>query len=195
MTTLIVTPTRGRSVDSEYAVGLMHSAGVHNGWMPMSGQSDIYVARNSLANEFLRTTHDDMICIDSDIGFTRDDLLNLISSPYPFVSGVYPSKTRAGSPVLVLEDDKVPLPTEGFVKAKYVPGGFLKIHRSVFDAIKPFASEYGPVDKPNYQFYNGIIEDRMLLSEDYSFCILAKKAGFTPMVNCKIRLKHDGLTL
>jgi len=193
MTVLLATPTRGRSVDTEYAVGIIHSAGLHNGWMPMTGQSDIYVARNGLVNEFLKTAHDTLIFIDSDIGFVRDDLQALIASPYPFVSGMYPGKDRAGKPVLVAEDPATPIPDTGFIKAKYIPGGFLKVDRSVFEAIKPLVAEYGPTDKPCYQFYNGVIEDRQLLSEDYSFCVLARQAGFTPMVNCKIRLKHDGL--
>lgn len=194
MSALICTPSRGRSMDFEYMVGLMHAHGLHGGWMPMGGQSDIYVARNGLANEFLKTKHDQLIFIDSDIGFLRDDFLNLLSSPYPFVSGLYPGKDRAGKPVCVAEDKDAPIPAEGFVRAKYVPGGFLKIDRSVLEAIKPLVAEYGPVEQPCYQFFNGLIEDRNLLSEDYSLCVLARKAGITPMINCRIRLKHDGLT-
>jgi hypothetical protein len=194
MSFLIATPTRARSMDFEYVVGMMHASGTFGGWMPVGGQSDIYVARNTLVNQFLYMKHDQLVFIDSDIGFTRDDIMNLVTTPYPLVSGLYPGKDAEQRPVYVpMDGGPATLPEKGkLIEAKYVPGGFLSIHRSVLDAIKPLVAEYGPVEKPHYQFFNGIVEDRNLLSEDYSFCVLARQAGFVPKINTDIRLKHDG---
>jgi hypothetical protein len=196
MSFLIATPTRNRQMDVEYAVGLMHSSGTFGGWMPLTGQSDIYIARNTLANQFLHMDpqHSDLVFIDSDIAFTREDLKLLIESPHPLVSGLYPGKDANQTPVWIPEDlkgEKLP-PPGSFVPAKYIPAGFLRIHRSVLEGMSKFVPEYGPVEKPNFQFFNGVIEDRNLLSEDYSFCKIAREAGFTPYVNTSIRLKHDG---
>ncbi len=196
MSFLIATPTRNRQANVEYVVGLMHSSGTYGGWMPLTGQSDIYIARNTLANQFLLMDkkHDDLVFIDSDIAFTRDDLKALIESPYPLVSGLYPGKDANMTPIWVPEnpeDSKYPASGQ-FLPAKYVPGGFLRIHRSVLEAVSKIVPEYGPVETPHYQFFNGEIEDRKLLSEDYSFIKLCREAGFTPYVNTNIRLKHDG---
>ncbi len=196
MSFLIATPTRNRQFDVEYGVGLMASSGTFGGWMPLTGQSDVYIARNTLANQFLAmdTKHDDLVFIDSDIAFTREDLKMLIESPYPLVSGLYPGKDAASTPIWVPQDpegDKLPAPGQ-FVAAKYIPAGFLRIHRSVLEGMSKLVDEYGPVDKPHYQFFNGVIEDRHLLSEDYSFIKIAREAGFTPYMNTSIRLKHDG---
>lgn len=195
MSFLIATPVRGRATDFEYTVGLMHSAGLYGGWMPMGGQSDIYVARNGLVSEFMKMKHDQLVFIDSDIGFTRTDLQDLVTSPAPLVSGLYAGKDNAMKPVYVPLEKDAPLPKEGLIDAKYVPCGFLCIHRSVFEAIKPLVAEYGPPEAPIWQFFNGMIEERMLLSEDYSFCVNARKAGIVPKVNCKIRVKHDGRSI
>ena len=185
-------------MDFEYNVGIMQSANLFGAWMPMGGQSDIYVARNNLVNEYLKTKHDQLVFIDSDIGFTRDNLMDLISTPYPLVSGIYPDKGEGGDPVLVPLDGgkmkRTDMPAQGCTPVKYVPCGFLKIDRSVLQTMidKKAVAEYGPEDKPNYQFFNGMVEDRMLLSEDYSFSLLARNLGIVPVVNFKIRLKHDG---
>ena len=66
---LLATPIRGNQTVTLYTAGLLQSVGLHGGWLPMAGQSDIYVARNVLVNEFYRRKEfDTLICIDSDIG-------------------------------------------------------------------------------------------------------------------------------
>lgn len=199
MSFLIATPTRARQMNVEYTVGLMQSSGLFGGWMPLLGQTDIYMARNVLANEFLRKTkHDSLIFIDSDIGFSRENLIDLAASPFPLVSGMYPCKTDGddlGKAIFSPLDRETPIPNEGFIEAKYLPCGFLKIDRSLLEDIKPHVVEYGPPNDPNYQFFVGLVVDRFLLSEDYSFSELARRAGAKPMVNCKIRLVHDGVPL
>ena len=78
---LMATPMRDGKVHALYAAGVIQSNGLHGGWLPMAGQSDIYVARNTLANTFLQKPEfETIVWIDSDIGFTRADLLQLLSS-------------------------------------------------------------------------------------------------------------------
>jgi hypothetical protein len=81
------------------------------------------------------------------------------------------------------------------LKARFVPGGFLKIDRCVFNAIiaKGIVPVYG--DGKFHHFYNGRIALDNLLSEDYSFCEVVREAGFQPWINCGVRLSHDGRTL
>lgn len=207
MGTMIATPMRGRSANGDYIVGLMQANGLHEGWIPMFGQSDVYIARNTLVNQFYKTDHRTLIFIDSDIGFTREDLINLIESPAPMVSGLYPAK--GDEPEWVFRDENLELvpfntvPKRGLLsssasgKGILVGCGFLKIDRSVLDAIvdKKLAVPYGvshPSGKPNYQFFNGRVYKDNLLSEDYSFSVMAIEAGVQPAINCGIRLTHDG---
>ena len=194
---MIATPLRGRSVNFEYVVSMLQSAGAYRGWMPLSGQGDIYVARNTLANAFMRQSDAAHIMfIDGDIGWTRQNLLDIIATPHPVVSGLYPGH---GPPEWICRDefgDKIPvasMPKTGLLKSKLVGCGFLKVSRFVFEAIieQKLAAPYGD----NHQFFKGDIEGDFLLSEDYSFSKMVRQAGFQPMLNCEIRLMHDGKTL
>jgi len=197
---LIATPIRGNQTVTLYTAGLLQSTGLHGGWLPMAGQSDIYVARNVLANEFLqRTDYTTLVMIDSDIGFTRQHLQDLIESQEAFVSGLYTDKCQPPMPFCRDVDGKpVPLediPAQGMLKARFLPGGFLKVDRSVLEAIieQKLVASYG--GGKFHHFYNGRIVFDNLLSEDYSFSDLVYQAGFQPWINCGIRLNHDGRTL
>lgn len=200
MGVMIATPMRGRAANGDYIVGLMQCNGIHEGWMPMFGQSDVYIARNTLINQFYHTEHKTLVFIDSDIGFTRQNLIDLIHSPAEFVSGLYPAKGT--DPEWVFRDENMRLvpfdqiPSCGLLTAGMLGCGFLKIERGVLDKIveKKLATPYGVEGNamPNYQFFNGRVYRDNLLSEDYSFSVMAVEAGVRPYVNCSIRLTHDG---
>jgi hypothetical protein len=197
---LIATPTRARSMDMEYMVGLMHSQGIYAKWMPMGGQTDVYIARNILLNNFRREPgdFDQLVYIDSDIGFTRDDLVKLVTCGAHFVCGVYTDKGPGRNPVFFPMEGsytRETLPKEGLLRAKYIPAGFTCIHRSVLQKMidAKIPEPYGPMDNPNYRFFYGpLIEDRNLLSEDYSLSKMVRQVGVQPYLHCGIRLKHDG---
>ena len=198
--TLIATPIRGNQTVTLYTAGLLQSAGLHGGWLPLAGQSDIYVARNVLANEFLgRKEFDTLVCIDSDIGFTRGDLQKLIDTDELVVSGLYTDKCQPPMPFCRgMDGHPVPLdqiPAEGMLRARFLPGGFLKIERAAFEMLidQSLVQSYG--GGKFHHFYNGRIALDNLLSEDYSFSDLLFQAGIPAWINCGIRLNHDGRTL
>lgn len=197
---LIATPIRGNTTVTLYTAGIVQSSGLHGGWLPMAGQSDIYVARNVLANEFLRRKEfDTLVFIDSDIGFTRDQLKALIDSEEPMVSGLYTDKCQPPMPFCRNNDGvQVPnseIPAEGMLPARFLPGGFLKVERGVFERLitQKAVNSYGAGNF--HHFYFGRIVFDNLLSEDYSFSDLVYSAGIQPWMNCGIRVNHDGRTL
>lgn len=197
---LIVTPVRGGSTTIQYMVGLMHISGLYKGWMPMAGQSDIYVARNVLVNTFYRDPQfDTLVCIDSDIGFTREQFEALVDSPAAFVSGMYPNKSPNPVWLFIPEHSSTPTvkdtPASGLMKARGFGLGFVKIERQMLDAIVEAKLVPTFSNGQSHQFFNGRIEDEHLLSEDYSFCLTARQAGIQPYVNCGISLEHDGRKL
>jgi hypothetical protein len=196
---LIATPIRGNQTVTLYTAGMMGSTGVYGGWLPMAGQSDVYVARNVLANEFInRKEFDTLVWIDSDIGFTREQLIALIESDELMVSGLYTDKCQPPVPFcrdntglqLALED----IPKEGMIPTRFVPGGFLKVERKVYETLieKGLLPTYG--GGRFHHIYQGRIVLDNLLSEDYSFSDMVYQAGIQPWLNCGIRLNHDGRT-
>jgi hypothetical protein len=198
--TLLATPIRGNQTQTLYTAGIMQSAGLYGGWLPLAGQSDIYVARNVLVNEFYnRKEFDTLVWVDSDIGFTRKDLQTLIDTVEPVVSGLYTDKCQPPMPFCRGNDGmSIPLdeiPKDGMIPARFYPGGFLKIEREVLQTIidQNLVQTYGK--GKFHHFYNGRIALDNLLSEDYSFCELAREAGFQGWIHCGIRLSHDGRTL
>jgi hypothetical protein len=200
---LLATPCRDGKFHATYTAGILQSNGINGGWLPMAGQSDIYVARNTLANTFLQQTQfDTIVWIDSDIGFTRNDLKQLLDSDEPVVSGLYTDKCQPPRPFCRGEQaESIPdaeIPPVGMIETSFLPGGFLKIERSVYQAIidQKLAPEYGGINGlPTFwQFYNGRVFNHNLLSEDYSFSCLVREAGFKCWIDCGIRLNHDGRT-
>lgn len=200
---VIATPCRDGKFHATYAAGILQSAGLNGGWLPMAGQSDIYVARNMLANTFLhKKEFETIVWIDSDIGFTRDNLKQLLDSDEPVVSGLYTDKCQPPRPFCRGEDgEPIPdneIPAIGMIPTSFMPGGFLRVDRIVYQTIidKGLAPEYGGVNNlPTfYQFYNGRIYNHNLLSEDYSFSLMVREAGFQSWIDCGIRLNHDGRT-
>lgn len=178
----------------------MSCSGLYKAWMPLAGQSDIYVARNILLNTFYRETQfDKIVFIDSDIGFTRDDLEKLLCPSHRVVSGMYPNKSPNPEWLFLGADGKPPsladTPRTGMLEAKGFGLGFAKIERDALDAIvrKKLVPTFS--NGQSHHFFNGRIEDEHLLSEDYSFCALLREAGVQPYVNCDISLEHDGRKL
>lgn len=196
---MLATPAYGK-FSGCYTVGLMGSIGLYNAWLPHYGQADIYVARNALANTFMaQTDFETLLMVDSDIGFSRDDLQMLIESDADFVSGMYPTKGTAGEWMFRELNGEKPntatIPLTGLRKVKWLATGFLKINRCVFQALidsKQCASYGGG---KCHQFFQGVIADDFLLSEDYSFAELVRRAGVEAFINCGISLEHEGSKL
>lgn len=196
---MVATPMRAASAYTMYTVGMLHTNGLHGAWLPLTGQSDVYVARNVLVNEFLaQKRFQTLVFIDSDIGFTRSHFEALLEADAPIVSGLYPDRSKQPQP-LIRDDFGKAIPLSAFrpgelTPAYLVPSGFLKIERKVFETIieKKLVPAYGRGTK--HQFYNGRILFDELASEDYSFCDIVREAGFTPLVHGSIRLDHDGRT-
>lgn len=192
---MIATPTRGSEVG--YCVGLMMASGLYGGWVPLTGQSDIHMARDTLANSFYNNPQfNTLLWIDSDIGFTRDDVTAILASEEPIVSGLYTTKGLPPTPHCMDEEAKpVPLadiPVQGMLRARFVAGGFLKVERRVFQAIidqKLVRSCHGGTFN---LFYDRRIYGDKVMSEDYSFSDLAFAAGFGSWIDCGIRLDHEG---
>jgi hypothetical protein len=198
MKTMLATPAYA-GFKGCYNVGLMGSQGAFDAWLPGYGQADIYVVRNSILNTFLnQSDFDTLIFVDSDIGFTRENLQALIATPERFVSGLYP--TKGTNPEWVFKElgggtPERELPLTGLREVQWIPTGFLKVHRDVLDAVIKSGQVASYGKGKCWQFVNGVIHNDYLLSEDYSFAEIVRRAGIKAYVNLGISLEHDGTRL
>lgn len=199
MSVMLATPAYAK-FSGQYVVGLMGSIGVYKGWLPHYGQADIYVCRNALVNTFMaQPQFDTLVMVDSDIGFTKENLQDLIASPAPFVSGLYP--TRGTNPEWLFRElsgekpKPEDIPERGLREVKWIATGFVKIARSALETLIE-SKQIAPYGGGRcHQFFQGVISDDYLLSEDYSFAELMRRAGVKSYVNCAISLEHEGSKL
>lgn len=192
---MIATPLR--SSDVGYCTSLMSISGLYGAWVPSRGQSDIYLAREAIANQFfLDRNFDVLVWIDSDIDFTREQYLELVESSEPLVSGLYTARGM-NLPHCKYDDGQLmplnEIPESGMIKSRWLPGGFLKVHRCVFKAIvdQKLTRTYGP-DGILHEFYQRRFFATHPMSEDYAFADLAREAGVQGWLNCGLRVDHDG---
>jgi hypothetical protein len=173
--------------------------------VPVAGESLITRGRNRAAHAFLarkECTH--LLFIDCDIVFQPTDVMRLLDSGRSFVGAPYPAKTFPPALIGVpfVEDGKVKVSNDGFVRARDVGTGFLLLHRSVFETLEPKVVKYkddliggkgetmgayfdcGPEDAER--------DDSQYLSEDWWFSRLYQACGGECWLDTRAKLGHIG---
>ncbi len=159
------------------------------------------VARNILTYNFMNSSADILIMQDDDIGIAPMVVERMLGAGYPMMGVYAPPRgldldrfadyVRQGMSVREACHATAPLigPAtdidHAFVEVDYIGGGFLFMHRSVFETIeaaglaRPF--DYNvPGGKMTFRsFFNNIATDTQMLSEDYAFCQRYREAGGT----------------
>ena len=194
----------GSNMDPEcdYALRMLERRGyvVNRMW----GYSAIDQGRNHMATDALAQGYEELMWIDSDIGFNPDDVDRLRAHGLPIVCGIY---AKRGSRDVAYD----PLPgtkqvtfglSGGLIEIAYGATGFLYTHASVYGDI--FTQLKLPVCNQRYNyavvpyFLPMVVEDEQLpgcyryLGEDFSFLHRAKQCGYRVMADTRIRLKHFG---
>jgi hypothetical protein len=196
-----------------------------------SGDSLVTRARNDCVAHFLANpsfTH--LFWMDSDIGFTPEAAFRLLLCGRDVAAGVYPLKredwpakgvpegtTRKEFEELytrytvntgrVGEDVDIVVDSDGFMKVREAPTGFMCIKRGVFDRLIDAYPEMQyvpdwpegtyPVGGVHYRFFDVMVDldTRRYLSEDYGFCRLWENIGGEIYVDAKSNLSHQGSRL
>lgn len=144
-------------------------------------------ARNSLANDFLKSDADYIFFVDGDTGIPNEGLKTLIEDKKDIISGLYFQRFPPYNPTMKkvqMNEFKNPqyLPItdypEGIIEADMIGAGCLLISRRVFETM------------PEPYFFS----PEQDYSEDTYFCFEAKKAGFTIYVDTRVKCKHDTMT-
>lgn len=183
------------------------------------GDSLIHRIRNAHANHALQEKYDRLFTIDSDIDFTWEDFRRIISSPHDIIGGSYPLKCF---PIVVnfnplpdkgrelLKTDRC-YDLEAFTKFKelyadkdgiapvtHLPTGFLCVKTEVLKKLSETAQKYVTLAPENGQrryyhhFYPSEVVEYDLESEDWGFCRIAEKAGYTINFDTRVIVGHIG---
>lgn len=144
-------------------------------------------ARETFVDDILTLDSTHLLFIDEDMGF-REDVLNiLLSRQVPFVSCNYRMKVAPCPFTARKPDDSGWIETNsgsvGLEETLFNGFGFSLIERKVLEA----------VSKPRFE-NKWIKEANGYTTEDKSFCLKAKEAGYSPMIDHKAskRVYHIG---
>lgn len=176
--TVITMPTHDYRLDIETHKGLLSSFSMFAAEITLCGHSDVGHARNKIFNAVLNSSFEWIVCIDSDIGFTADDLQKLLflASPIDYaVQGIYAKKNDADEAVV-----------QGL--------GFTRIHRCVLEAIKlhmPFRYLDEGVENQDFCI-TGASNNKQMLREDSGFWFLCSQVGVVPRLERTVNLRHYG---
>lgn len=164
----------------------------------LPGNSLIDQARNLLLKSFLDGDWEDLLWIDSDVGFEPEEVIRLIKRPPKVVGGIYPAKTEQERyPVKLVE----PHNWDGdLVEALYLPGGMTRIKRSVIlDLIERYGEDlecvytFGDKEISVYHMYRtGQSENGGYCGEDVSFSNALRMSGYKLWVDPDMNLTHTG---
>jgi len=150
-------------------------------------------ACNISTQVFLESDCDEMVVIDTDVVFTPDHLRRLLSHDLPLVFGLYPKKCPGLIfPVVSLTEDH-PFKKDGpdLVEVARVARGFMRVHRSVFETLKPHVEKItcAETGRDQWVFWKTLPGGN---SEDFAFCDLCRAHGIKIMVDQRITAQHEG---
>ncbi len=187
-------------------------------WVFRSNESLINRARNKMAHDFLKSPCTHLLFIDADLGWTDTDVNNLITSDQLIVGGTYPTKMLpvninlnalpdqaqeffpAGYKSVEAFDAWVAAKADakGLIQVLHVPTGFLLIDRQAFERLAPHVAEYDSLELSTgehetiKEYFPVRVKDRLLESEDWAFCSIAREHGIPIYLQSQIICSHMG---
>ncbi len=213
MKLIFAIPTIDGSIRSECVLSLMTAQRL---LFETKIESDLFVladcpylptARNTLAAMFLREPEaTDLFFVDADVGFDAEAVIRLVHRPEELVVGVYPLKRDSGGwPMVMQTKDGIPLGRDGLIEADFVPTGFMRIKRRVFDRLMAAYPELRYADsvvetmgdrslRAAWDFFHmGIDPKRQrYTTEDYAFCQRWRDIGGQLWIDPDITFSHIG---
>jgi hypothetical protein len=172
---------------------------------PVIGDSLVTRARNSVLHAFFHTGATHLMWIDSDIGFTADDVLSLVNSGYDFTCGAYPKKKQpqpasgADMEYIIGRSADEAVDKNGWQSVDVCGTGFMcwtrKAAERLLERARLLPYKHASFeDKFEYRvFHNDIAEDMVYLSEDYWVCLEWRRMAERIWLNPNIKLSHAGI--
>lgn len=165
------------------------------------GDPYIEMARNHLVKQFLDGDCTDLLFVDTDLAFDNDAMWKLLRQDVGVIGGAYPYRVqdKTGFPADVkLDANRVPIADvdRGIIECNFVPTGFMRIRRSVFDVLNDKYPD-NVDDKGEWlHFKTGMhfidTGDKRWWGEDVYFCKICNEAGIKVWVDPSISFVHVG---
>ena len=209
MKVIFAIPTLTGGLEMECAQSLMHAQrmldlkGIPHDLFSISGCL-ITTARNTLAAMFMEDKEaTDLFFIDSDVGFDATAVLKILERKEHVVAGIYPLKRDIGGfPGQMKTKDGIPLGRDGLIEYIFLPAGFMRIKREVFELLAKHYPELkyeesvieldSGAAKEAYDFFGMGVSGRKFRTEDYCFCRLWRDIGGQSWVYPDIDFQHIG---
>ena len=184
-------------VQSLLTLGIKPSVSCHFGW---SCDPSVERARNILTANFLESECSHILFVDTDIGFTRQDVARISSHAELVVGGMYPLKTDAPDVAWCgngLQAGEAPIREDGLSQVKYIGTGFLCLRREILELlakhpdVKPYRQDFPPHRRETAYWYQRVAQDRFL-TEDWNFCQMCLELGIPIWGDSQVVLRHAG---
>lgn len=221
MRVLIGTPAGRGDVSTQYLYSFISMLGacVKNGIEPilytLSQESLLPRGRNHIAQVAMKEKYNKCFFIDADSGWTPEQFLHIVASPFPIVAGTVPLKTfPTVLNYLPFKDDekyfhnaiRSPESTRkmraGYGKAEipvaFVGTAFLCIDTGVFYKLSEsektyqYPNPFTGQTETHWDFFGGGPMNGTYYSEDWAFCHKAREAGYDVRINADIMINHVG---
>lgn len=207
---MVITPALSGTVNIPYllsfsqTLNLLAANNIAVQPLVVSSSSLLVAERNRLIQAFINSDCTHVLCIDSDLGWPAEAVLQMLKTDKEFVAGVYPARKEKNvflfRPVKnkngLLVQDKT---HKHLIKVEYIPAGFMLIKKSAINKMikKHPDLYYKPKDPrnnpdPGYCFFNTEVWEGEFWGEDFVFCRKAREAGVDIWVDPLIQFDHDG---
>lgn len=152
-------------------------------------------ARNSICQQAQNLGLEYVFFLDSDVIPPADAILRLLAHNQPIISGVYHRRSPPhGVPVAINDQGWAIIPpNSGIHEVNLVGAGCLLIHRSVLEKLPPLDERRG---KRWFDWRSDMaanLPPGEALSEDFAFCLHARRNGYKILVDSNVQCKHCGL--
>lgn len=181
--------------------------------VPLVGDSLVSRARNTLTRMFMETDCTHLLFIDSDLTFSPEQIIRMMSHDLDVLGGLYCKKQDGPNAELVINACADPIeinsgPSDGLMTVRYVGTGFLLVKREVFQKMIEKWPDIAYKEDPDHTktawdiWHTGVYDyaangypndwPRRYLSEDWWFCQRCQDLGIKVWVDRRISLKHTG---
>lgn len=180
----------------EVSVADLDAHGIRHKYVERVGSPYISCARAEMLRSALDAGADVIVFIDHDMSWDAEDLRILIQTEGDVVCGTYRYKIAEESYMgTVHVDDRhrpVLRPSDGAIRAKLMPAGFLKVTK---EAVHRFMAAYpelcfGPKFRLSVDLFNHGAFDGQWWGEDYRFCQRWGAMGGTVWCVPNLNLTH-----
>ncbi|MCI5043906.1 MAG: hypothetical protein MRY72_04355 [Aquisalinus sp.] len=164
-------------------------------WLNMVGNANLAQARNILVSEAIKRGVDDIVFIDSDIGWEPDAFAALFEAPQDclIVAGAPQRRDQQDIKFCSVVDDK--RATNGRLISGIAATAFMRIQARVFPMLK-YAETYQHNDGETrawfdyVRYYNQEHGISGFINEDFYFSMKSKEEGVENWIDPTIKLRH-----